>query len=123
MLDVKTYFKRHFKCRYIYKKEVNLIMGRKQILQRNYDEEGNLISKECSCCHKIKLPSEFSKRERSKDGLRSECKECSKKRHQEYYQDNKDKIKEKSKKYSQENKDRIKEKKRKYYQENIEKKI
>ena len=97
-------------------------MGRKQIIKRNYDNEGNLISKECSCCHKIKLPSEFSKRERSKDGLRSECKECSKKRHQEYYQDNKDKIKEKSKKYNQENKERIKEKKRKYYQENIEKK-
>ena len=97
-------------------------MGRKQILQRNYDYEGNLISKECSCCYEIKPASEFSKNKRNIDGLQLKCKECSKKRHQEYYQDNKDKIKEKSKKYSQKNKDRIKEKKRKYYQENKEKK-
>ena len=96
-------------------------MGRKQILKRIYNNEGNLISKECSCCHEIKLVSEFNKCKSRTDKLQTKCKECSKKRHQEYYQDNKDKIKEKSKKYNQENKERIKEKKRKYYQENIEK--
>ena len=89
-------------------------MGRKA-MQRNYDDEGNLISKECSCCHEMKLASEFNKCKSRADKLQTKCKECSKKRHQEYYQDNKDKIKEKSKKYNQENKKRNKEKKRKYY--------
>lgn len=55
--------------------------GRK-ILIRNYDDEGNLTSKECSHCHKIKPVSKFNKREKVKDGLHSECKECRNKRYQ-----------------------------------------
>ena len=96
-------------------------MGRKQILQRNYDEEGNLISKECSCCNKIKLVSEFYKDKTTIDGLQAKCKKCFKK----YYQKNSDCIKEKNKKYKQENIDKIKEYQKeynkKYYQENIDK--
>ena len=96
-------------------------MGRKQILQRNYDEEGNLISKECSCCNKIKLVSEFYKDKTTIDGLQAKCKKCFK----EYYQKNSDCIKEKNKKYKQENIDKIKEYQKeynkKYYQENIDK--
>ena len=65
-------------------------MGRKQILQRNYDEEGKLISKECSCCHKIKSVNEFNKHKGRKDGLQVKCKECL----IMYNQKNKDKIKE-----------------------------
>ena len=96
-------------------------MGRKQILQRNYDEEGNLISKECSCCNKIKLVSEFYKDKTTIDGLQAKCKKCFKK----YYQKNSDCIKEKNKKYKQENKGKIKEYQKeynkKYYQENKDK--
>ena len=63
----------------------------KEIMKRNYDNEGKLISKECSCCHEIKTASEFSKDNGAIDGLQLQCKECRKK----YYQENKNKIKEK----------------------------
>ena len=110
-------------------------MGR-QTIQRNYDEEGNLISKECSCCNKIKLVSEFHKNKCKTDGLELKCKECRKKylktqyqknkdkikeQHQEYYQKNKDKIKEQHQEYRQENKDKIKEQQQQYQQENKDK--
>ena len=105
-------------------------MGR-QIIKRNYDHEGNLISKECTCCHEIKPVSEFNKHKRHSDGLHSKCKKCRKKYHQEnkdrdnerrkkHYQENKDKIKEYNKKRYQENKDYYKEYKRTYNQENKE---
>ena len=54
-------------------------MGRKQIVKRNYDSEGNLISKECSCCNEVKPVNEFSKSKIAIDGLQLKCKECSKK--------------------------------------------
>ena len=103
----------------------------KKVMQRNYDSEGKLISKECSCCHKIKPVSEFNKAKREVDGLQLKCKECLKKYRQEnrehmkeykkvYNQENKDKIKEKRKKYYQENSAYIKEKSNKYYEENKE---
>ena len=109
-------------------------MGRKQIIKRNYDNEGNLISKECSCCHKIKSISEFNKAKRELDKLQLKCKECLRKYRQEnkehmkeykkiYNQENKEKIKEKKQKYYQEKSDYIKEKSKKYYQENKEFKI
>ena len=105
-------------------------MARK-VMQRNYDNEGNLISKECSCCRKIKPVSEFNKCKRELDGLQLKCKECLKKYRREnkehrkaylkiYNEENKDKIKEKRKKYYQKNSDYIKEKSNKYYQENKE---
>ena len=159
-------------------------MGRK-VIQRSYDNEGKLVSKECSCCHKVKPVSEFGKRERSKDGLQSQCKECINKRYQkkkkqtvrnyddegnliskectccceikpvskfsvnkrakdglcskckkcvkkygenyyqrnkeskrEYYQENKESRREYSKKYREENKESRREYDKKYYQEN-----
>ena len=115
-------------------------MGKKQVLKRNYDKEGNLISKECSCCHKIKPVSEFNKNKRDADGLVLKCKECLKQYYQEnkeskkeymkeynqknkehikeYNQKNKERIKEYKKIYRQENKDKIKEYHREYWQEN-----
>ena len=78
MLDVKTYFKRHIKCRYIFIKELSKIAGKSKV-KRIYDNEGNLISKECSCCHKVKPTSEFNKYKIAIDGLRPRCKECLKK--------------------------------------------
>ena len=50
-------------------------MGR-QIIKRNYDNKGKLISKECSGCHEIKPVSEFNKHKRKADGLQLKCKEC-----------------------------------------------
>ena len=90
-------------------------MGR-QIIKRNYDHEGNLISKECTCCHEIKPVSEFNKHKRHSDGLHSKCKKCRKK----YHQENKDRDNERRKDHYQENKDKIKEYNKKRYQENKE---
>ena len=91
-------------------------MGRKQVLKRNYDNEGKIISKECSCCHKIKPISEFNKDETTVDGFMTRCKECLKK----YRQENKEHKKEYDRKYRQENKDKINEYQKKYKQENKE---
>ena len=111
-------------------------MGRKQTIQRNYDDEGNLISKECNICHEVKSVSEFNKNKCKTDGLELKCKECRKKyvktryqknkdkikeQHQAYYQKNKDKIKEQHQVYRQENKDKIKEQRQAYQQENKDK--
>ena len=91
-------------------------MGKKQIIKRNYDNEGNLISKECSCCHKVKPVSEFNKHKSRADGLHSECKECRKK----YRQENKDKIKQYKKQYQKDNAERIKEYHKQYRKDNAD---
>ena len=89
----------------------------REVLKRNYDNKGNLISKECSCCHEVKPASEFSKCKSKADGLQFKCKECLRK----YNQKNRDKINERMRKYKQENKDKIKERNRKYNQKNRDK--
>ena len=111
-------------------------MGGKRVI-RNYDSEGNLVSKECSKCHKIKSVSEFYKDIDKSDELQPRCKECSKIYNKKHYQENPNYFKERDKKrrqenpdyfkkyykkYYQENFDYIKENKRKYYQENKESK-
>lgn len=106
-------------------------MGRKQIIKRNYDNEGKLISKECSCCHEVKPVSEFNKSKSSKDRLQFKCKECLRKYrknnaesikeyHKEYYRDNTENIKERSKEYYKNNAENIKEYKKQYYKDNTE---
>lgn len=50
----------------------------RQIVKRNYDHEGKLISKECTCCHEVKPASDFHKDKSKIDGLDSKCKECKK---------------------------------------------
>lgn len=74
-------------------------MARK-VMQKNYDYEGKLISKECSCCHKIKPVSEFNKANKSIDGLQSKCRKCSKQCFKEYYKNNKEYCIEYSKDYN-----------------------
>jgi hypothetical protein len=70
--------------------------------------------KTCSKCKIEKEFIEFHKHSKGKYGLNSNCKQCVKKYHKKYNQENKDK----SKKYYQENKDKINEYNKKYYQEN-----
>ena len=96
-------------------------MGRKQILKRNYDNEGNLISKECSCCHKVKPVSEFSKNKSKIDGLQLKCKECTKQYDKKYKEENKDRLSEQSKQYYEDNKERINEYQKQYRENNKEK--
>ena len=88
-------------------------MGRKQIVKRNYDNEGKLVSKECGKCHEIKPVSEFSKDIYNSDRLQSKCKECLKECNKKRYQENPDYFKKHNKKYYQENTNYIKENKRK----------
>lgn len=79
--------------------------------------------KMCSKC-KLEKPSSneyFQKNSKSKDGLRTECKECRRKSTKEYRHCNKEKIKEQKKKYRNNNKDKIKEQQEKYYKTNKEK--
>ena len=90
-------------------------MSRKKII-KNYDDEGNLISKECSCCHEIKPVSEFHKCKRNTDGLQLKCKRCSKEYSKEYYKDNAESLKKYSKEYYKDNTERIKQ----YQKDNAE---
>lgn len=118
-------------------------MGKVSKLIKNYDKEGNLISKECSKCHKIKLIEEFNKDNRAKDKRMSKCKECEKQYrktnkeridnyNKEYYESHSETIKEYKKEYRVNNEDKIKKylinnsekiKKRykEYYKKNIKK--
>ena len=91
-------------------------MGRKQILQRNYDEEGKLISKECSCCHKVKPVSEFNKSKSSKDRLQFKCKECLRK----YRKNNAESLKECKKEYRKNNAESLKEYNKEYNTKKIQ---
>ena len=70
--------------------------------------------KKCSKCGEWKPFSEFHKNKNTKDGLRSQCKICSK----EYYENNKDQIKEKNKKYYENNKEKLLEQQKEYYENN-----
>ncbi len=72
--------------------------------------------KKCSKCEIEKESIDFYKKKTMKDGLRSECKECSKL----YFEKNKDKIKEYKKLYHEENKYNINNKKRENYSVNKE---
>ena len=96
-------------------------MGRKQIVKRIYDNEGNLISKECSVCHEIKPVSEFSKQKGNKDGIRSKCKECDKQHNKQYHENNAEKIREYQKQYNKDNAEKVRERRRQYNKDNAEK--
>ena len=88
--------------------------------------------KVCTKCKETKSLGEFHKDEKSKDGRRSSCKECTKAYCQanrekrieytrKWYQRNKDHVAEYDKKYKQENREKVRERKRKWYHENREK--
>ena len=88
----------------------------KEIIKRNYDHEGKLISKECNKCHEVKLIDEFYKCKRSKDGLQVKCKQCEK----QYREDNKERYQEYDKQYKENNKEWYQEYNKQYYKNNKE---
>jgi len=65
--------------------------------------------KRCSKCRIKKDFSDFGKNKKSKDGLKSACKECLRIDWKEYYNKNKEKVLKKNKKYLLENPDKKKE--------------
>jgi len=88
--------------------------------------------KTCSKCKEIKDISEFHKNKQSKDGLKSSCKECSKKflienkekisiQKKEYYLKNKDYINNRNKIYNNKNKEVINKRSKEYNDNNKEK--
>ena len=77
--------------------------------------------KKCTKCKIERELIEFSIDRLKKDGLRSECKSCSKEYSKEYYQANKEHRKEYRKEYRKSNKEKIKERKKEYYEANKEK--
>ena len=97
-------------------------MGRKSKLIRNYDSEGNLVSKECCKCHEIKEVSEFFKDKSKKDGIGTTCKECRREYQKEYQKQNTYRIKEQKSEYYKQNIDKIKEQQSEYYKQNADKK-
>ena len=94
-------------------------MARK-VMRRNYDNEGKLVSKECSKCHEIKSVSEFNKNKGKIDGLDSKCKECYKKYRKDNAERYKEYYKEYRKEYYKDNAERIKKYHKKYYKNNAE---
>jgi hypothetical protein len=70
----------------------------------------------CTKCNKKKNIDEFHKKSNSKDGYRSNCRECS----SEYNKSRKEKTREYNKEYQSKNSDSIKENKKKYYLDNID---
>ena len=78
------------------------------------------MKKICSKCKKEKPLSEFYKRSEY-DGVRSSCKECTKKYWYYFYQENKEKCDERSRKWQKENKEKCKARKRSWQKNNPEK--
>jgi len=77
--------------------------------------------KTCNKCKEEKELSEFYKNKRKKGGLSRECKECTKRRSKQYYQDNKENATERHRSYYQDNKEKIAEQQKQYYRANKEK--
>ena len=78
--------------------------------------------KKCKNCGKVYTNPEnhFYKGKNYKDGLRSECIKCCKKRSKKYYKNNKEQLKRRSKEWRENNKERFRETLKKWYEENKE---
>jgi hypothetical protein len=75
----------------------------------------------CKKCLLTKDLNEFNKRFGTKDGLGYECRECSKQRGKEYYDNNQKKIKEYQKDYYQNNSNYVLSRTKNYREQNIDK--
>ena len=74
--------------------------------------------KKCSRCNQELPINEFYNWKHGKDGLRSECKACSKLNNQQYYNDNRQQVLEHVYTYTELNKDKIRQYQHEYYQNN-----
>lgn len=70
-------------------------------------------SKSCSKCKIVKLLSAFPKDHSRKDGTRSNCRDCEKKRKQEHYRKNQDNYRDRHREYRKQNREKINESNRK----------
>jgi hypothetical protein len=77
-------------------------------------------TKVCTKCEEEKPLEEFHKKKSSKDGHRTQCKECKNEAGRKYHKENRDQISKKWKTKYQENKGKESERKKKYRQENKE---
>jgi hypothetical protein len=77
-------------------------------------------TKICGKCKEQKTRDMFSKNKNHKDGLENYCKECTKKRTQEYYIKNREKILQKDKMWQIKNKENIKKYQKEYREKNKE---
>ena len=77
------------------------------------------VMKKCTCCGRWLVAStvNFPRNKDGRDGLRSQCKECTNKKRKQYRETNKNKIKQ----YREDNKEKILEYRKQYYQDNKEK--
>ena len=78
-----------------------------------------MVTKVCSKCHREKETCEFRKRKDSKDGFRTECKECSYLVWKKYRDMNSEIIKNKKKDDYEKNKEKILNRVKKYREQNI----
>lgn len=76
--------------------------------------------KECRVCGDVKPVTEFNKKSNSKDGYRTDCRNCSKKKDLEYAAKNREAAKLRAKKWHHENKKRANENSKRWRQENPE---
>jgi len=70
--------------------------------------------KTCSCCKIIKKNNQFYKDKRHSDGLFSECKECTKQKIKQIYEQNKEKYLNQKKEYYKDNREQIRKKHKLY---------
>ena len=76
--------------------------------------------KKCRVCGDVKPVTEFNKKSNSKDGYRTDCRNCSKKKDLEYATKNREAAKLRAKKWHHENKKRANENSKRWRQENPE---
>jgi hypothetical protein len=76
--------------------------------------------KQCNVCGNVKPLSDFPKDKRLKDGRRSQCTDCTRKRVAKHREENKDRLNEESRAYYQQNRDAVLSQKAEYRQVNRE---
>ena len=76
--------------------------------------------KECRVCGDVKPVTEYNKDSKTKDGYRTDCRNCSKKKDREYAAKNREAAKLRAKKWHHENKKRANENSKRWRQENPE---
>jgi hypothetical protein len=81
-------------------------------------EKDKLVTQVCTKCGDPKKLSDFGKDERRKDGIITQCKDCTKEHHLDWYYKNKEEHNKKAKEYKNNHLEQYKEYGRVYYQTN-----